>query len=69
MSRTSPRAFPVPGDEAERLGSLAAYGITGAPELPDLPSVVELAAYICGVPTAVVNIISATEQLPMAAYE
>ncbi|GAA3450676.1 sensor histidine kinase [Dactylosporangium matsuzakiense] len=72
MSRTSsfitPRTFPVPDDEQERLKSLAGYGIVGGPPLPDLPSVVELAAYVCGVPNAVVNIISASQQLQMAAF-
>jgi GAF domain-containing protein len=63
-----PRTFPVPADEQERLKALAGYGIVGAPPLPDLPSVVELAAYVCGVPTAAVNIISASQQLQMAAY-
>ncbi|MGI5181283.1 sensor histidine kinase [Dactylosporangium sp. CA-152071] len=65
---TKTRAFPAPADEQERLRSLADYGILGVPSLPDLPSVVELAAYICGVPNAVVNIISATQQHQMAAY-
>src|SRR3954468_5802759 len=63
-----PRTFPVPADEPERLKALAGYGIVGAPPPPDLPSVVELAAYVCGVPTAVVNIISVSQQLQMAAY-
>ncbi|WP_433079881.1 sensor histidine kinase [Dactylosporangium sp. CA-052675] len=63
-----PKAFPVPDDEPERLKSLAGYGIVGGPPLPDLPSVVELAAYVCGVPNAVVNIISASQQIQMAAF-
>ncbi|GAA2579367.1 hypothetical protein GCM10010399_06400 [Dactylosporangium fulvum] len=65
---TRDRAFPVPADEQERLRSLAEYGIVGAPELPDLPSVVALAAYVCGVPNAVVNIIGATQQHQLGAY-
>ncbi|GAB3861143.1 ATP-binding protein [Dactylosporangium cerinum] len=68
MTSTTTRAYPVPIDEQERLRSLADFGIIGAPPLPDLPSVVELAAYICGVPNAVVNIISADQQHQMAAY-
>ncbi|WP_433610056.1 sensor histidine kinase [Dactylosporangium sp. CA-139114] len=63
-----PKSFPIPDDEQERLRSLAGYGIVGGPPLPDLPSVVELAAYVCGVPNAVVNIISATQQIQMAAF-
>ncbi|WP_432830327.1 GAF domain-containing sensor histidine kinase [Dactylosporangium sp. CA-092794] len=62
------RSFPLPGDERERLRSLASYGIVAGPPLPDLPSVVQLAAYICGVPNAVVNIISAHHQHQMAAF-
>ncbi|MER7280850.1 ATP-binding protein [Dactylosporangium sp. NPDC000244] len=63
-----PKSFPIPDDEQERLKSLAGYGIVGGPPLPDLPSVVELAAYVCGVPNAVVNIISASQQIQMAAF-
>src|SRR5689334_799534 len=44
------RPYPIPADEAERLRSLDDFGVLGAPALPDLPAVVELAAYICGVP-------------------
>ncbi|MDG6102059.1 GAF domain-containing protein [Dactylosporangium aurantiacum] len=68
MTSTTTRAYPVPTDEQERLRSLADYGVIGAPPLPDLPSVVELAAYVCGVPNAVVNLISATQQHQLAAY-
>ncbi|WP_433050836.1 sensor histidine kinase [Dactylosporangium sp. CS-033363] len=63
-----PRTFPVPENEPERLRTLAEYGIVGGPPLPDLPSVVELAAYVCGVPNAVVNLISASQQIQMAAF-
>ena len=65
MTSTTTRAYPVPADEPERLRSLAGYGVLDA---PPLPSVVELAAYVCGVPNAVVNIISATQQHQLAAY-
>jgi signal transduction histidine kinase len=65
--REQQRTFPVPDDEEARLRSLASYQVIGAPPLPDLPSILELAAQICGVPNAVVNIISATEQHQIAA--
>ena len=68
MTSTTTRAYPVPADEPERLRSLAGYDVIDAPPLPDLPSVVELAAYVCGVPNAVVNIIPATQQHQLAAY-
>jgi signal transduction histidine kinase len=60
-------SFPVPPDETERLRSLADFRIIGEPPVPDLPAVLELAAYICGVPNAVVNLISATEQHQVSA--
>jgi GAF domain-containing protein len=68
MTSTTTRGHPVATDEQERLRSLADYGILGAPPPPDLPSVVELAAHIRGVPNAAVNIISATHQHRLAAY-
>jgi signal transduction histidine kinase len=60
------RSYPVPADEVERLRSLDDFRVVDAPPLPDLPAVVELAAYICGVPNAVVNIISADKQHQIA---
>jgi signal transduction histidine kinase len=60
------RPYPVPVDEAERLRSLDDFGVLDAPALPDLPAVVELAAYICGVPNAAVNIIAAEHQHQIA---
>jgi len=60
------RSYPVPADEVERLRSLDDFRVVDAPPLPDLPAVVELAAYICGVPNAVVNIISADQQHQIA---
>lgn len=68
MTSTTTRGYPVPADEQERLRSLAGYDVLDAPPLPDLPSVVELAAYVCDVPHAVVNLISATKQHQLAAY-
>jgi signal transduction histidine kinase len=68
MVTVATRGFPVPTDEGERIRSLVDYGIIGAPPLPDLPSVVELAAFVCGVPNAVVNIITSDEQHQIAAY-
>ncbi|GAA2768717.1 hypothetical protein GCM10010103_77600 [Streptomyces paradoxus] len=52
-------SFPVTADEPERLRVLERYGILVAPAPPDLASIVELAAYTCEAPHAVINIISA----------
>ncbi|MFF5185830.1 ATP-binding protein [Streptomyces sp. NPDC000345] len=52
-------SFPVTVDEPERLRVLERYGILTAPAPPDLASIVELAAFTCQVPHAVINIISA----------
>ncbi|MEU0070520.1 GAF domain-containing sensor histidine kinase [Streptomyces sp. NPDC006332] len=52
-------SFPVTADEPERLRVLERYGILAASAPPDLASLVELAAYTCQVPHAVINIISA----------
>ncbi|MEU6687226.1 GAF domain-containing sensor histidine kinase [Streptomyces sp. NPDC046832] len=54
-------AFPVTADEPERLRVLQRYGILAAPVPPDLASFVELATYVCQVPHAVINIISAED--------
>ncbi|MFF4656236.1 ATP-binding protein [Streptomyces sp. NPDC001381] len=54
-------------DEPERLRALERYGILTAPAPPDLASIVELAAYTCQVPHAVINIISAEHANMIAA--
>ncbi len=60
------RSYPVPADEIERLRSIDDFRVIDAPPLPDLPAVVELAAYVCGVPNAVVNIVAADKQHQIA---
>lgn len=54
-------------NEQSRLDALARYGLLDALPNPDLQSVVDLAAFVCGVPTAVVNIIDADQQRQLAA--
>lgn len=44
------------------------YDVLGRPPEADLQSLVELAAYICQVPTAIIHLITATEQHAVAAY-
>ena len=59
---------PKPPDDEARVAAVLDYRVVGAPPLPDLPSIVELAAFLLGVPNAVVNIITADEQHQIAAY-
>ena len=54
-------------DERSRLEALSRYGLLDAIPNPDLQSVVDLAAYLCGAPNAVVNIIDADHQRQLAA--
>jgi diguanylate cyclase (GGDEF)-like protein len=61
-------ALPVPGDEAARLAALQAYGVLDQPRQADLDAAARLAAYVCGTPTAVVNLIAAERQWQAAAY-
>ena len=64
-------ARPVPGDEAGRLAALQAYGMLDQPRPaadPLLDGAARLAAYVCGTPTAVVNLIAADRQWQAAAY-
>ncbi|GIJ46402.1 hypothetical protein Val02_32880 [Virgisporangium aliadipatigenens] len=59
--------FPIPPDEAERLTALHRYDVLTGTPLPDLHSIVELAAYLAGVPTAVINMIDEETQNQIAA--
>ncbi len=64
-------AYPLPGDEAGRLAALRSYGVLDQPRQaadPLLDAAVRLAAYICGTPTAVVNLIDADRQWQAAAH-
>lgn len=61
-------AFPVPADEAGRLSALRAYGVLDQPRQADLDAAARLAAYVCGTPTAVVNLIDADRQWQAAAH-
>jgi signal transduction histidine kinase len=55
-------------DETDRLRAVAEYVPAGAAAPPDLDAIVRLAAYVCGVPHAAVNIIDADLQQQIAAY-
>lgn len=54
-------------DDAIRRAIIEDYGVLGRPPEPDLEGLVRLAATICGVPTAVINIIDDRAQHQIAA--
>ena len=60
--------LPLPADEAGRLVALRSYGVLDQPRQTDLDAAARLAAYICGTPTAVVNLIDADRQWQAAAH-
>ena len=61
------RGFAVPADERARLASLSEYDLLGGVALPDLLSVLDIAAELLGVPNTVVNIIGPEHQHQLAA--
>lgn len=60
--------WPVPDDEAERVAALHAFGVLDQPRQADLDAAARLAAYVCGTPTAVVNLIDGSRQWQAAAF-
>jgi diguanylate cyclase (GGDEF)-like protein len=64
----APSAWPVPADETERVAALHAFGVLDQPRQADLDAAARLAAYVCGTPTAVVNLIDSTRQWQAAAH-
>ena len=60
--------FPVPVDEEARLAALHAYGVLDQPGQADLDAAARLAAYVCGTPTAAINLIDAQRQWQAAAH-
>ncbi|HEU5108712.1 MAG TPA: ATP-binding protein, partial [Micromonosporaceae bacterium] len=55
-------------DESDRLRAVGEYLAVGAAVPPDLQAIVRLAAYVCGVPHAAVNLIDAELQHRIAAH-
>ncbi|MFI5958627.1 ATP-binding protein [Cryptosporangium sp. NPDC051539] len=51
-----------------RTRMLAPYAVIGEPPEPDLEAIASIAAHICGVPKAVVNLIDDTHQYQVAAH-
>ena len=63
-----PAGWPVPADEPARLAALRAFGVLDQPRQGDLDAAARLAAYVCGTPTAVINLIDADRQWQAAAH-
>lgn len=62
-------AWPVTVDavaDARRVAGIEAYDVLGKPPRSDLVAVLELAARVCGVPMATINVITGTEQHQIA---
>ena len=66
---TDRAAYPL-DEQAElaRLGALRGYGLLDQPRQPGLDALARLAAYVCGTPTAVVNLLDADRQWQAAAH-
>jgi diguanylate cyclase (GGDEF)-like protein len=60
--------WPLPGQDDARVAALHAYGVLDQPPAPDLDAAARLAAYVCGVPTAAINLIDADRQWQAATY-
>jgi diguanylate cyclase (GGDEF)-like protein len=60
--------WPVPPDEAARVAALHRYGVLDQPRQADLDAAARIAAYVCGTPTAVVNLIDSDRQWQAAAH-
>jgi diguanylate cyclase (GGDEF)-like protein len=60
--------WSLPEREDARVAALHAYGVLDQPPAPDLDAAARLAAYVCGVPTAAINLIDANRQWQAATY-
>ena len=56
------RSWPKPVDESSRLAALHRLGLLDQPQDDELDALTRLASYICGTPTAVLNLIDADRQ-------
>ena len=60
--------WPLPVDEASRVAALHDLGVLDQPVDAELDGLTRLASYICGTPTAVLNLIDADRQWQASAY-
>jgi diguanylate cyclase (GGDEF)-like protein len=63
-----PAAWPVPQEEAARVAALHGFGVLDQPRQADLDAAARLAAFVCGTPTAVINLIDSDRQWQAAAH-
>ncbi|MGZ4636936.1 ATP-binding protein [Oryzihumus sp.] len=68
MESLSPPRTDATAADAARAAALDVYDVIGRPPEPELEALVELAALVCGVPTAVINLIDETHQHQVAAF-
>jgi len=60
--------WPVPEGDDGRVAALHAYGVLDQPPAPELDAAARLAAYVCGVPTASINLIDRDREWQAAAF-
>lgn len=66
---TDRAAYPLDAQtELARLGALHGYGLLDQPRQEELDALARIAAYVCGTPTAVVNLLDADRQWQAAAH-
>jgi hypothetical protein len=56
--------WSVPESDDARVAALHAFGVLDQEPAPDLDAAARLAAYVCGVPTAAINLIDHDRQPP-----
>jgi hypothetical protein len=61
-----PDSVPLAWDEADRLAALRGYDILDAPANSEFDDFIQIAAYVCETPIAVVNLIDETRQVFVA---
>lgn len=60
--------WPIPRDEPARLAALHAYGVLDQARHADLDAAARLAAYVCGTPAAVINLIDSDREWQAGAH-
>jgi diguanylate cyclase (GGDEF)-like protein len=62
------KRWPRPSDDAERVAALRALGVLDHPADEDLEALVRVASYVCGTPSAAVNLIDKERQWAAALH-
>jgi diguanylate cyclase (GGDEF)-like protein len=60
--------WPVPEGDDARVAALHAFGVLDHEQAPDLDAAARLAAYVCGVPTAAINLLDRDRQWQAAGF-